>query len=145
MSDNPLKVIQVSGTLPPNGNGRFDFRVFPDYFNVYNGTWEIAVSDVTITGPKGPLVISPPHFICIKTNVVLGECTESFNRAPLPMQNFMLPGHQDMLFNFPQPKWFQINSPSHNFEAYTERYANKTDLFGNDLKCDITFLLRKIR
>lgn len=143
---NPLKVIQVSGILPSEGSQRFVAQLYSNYCNVCDGVWEIALSDVTITNSnKAVPTAANPAFISIHTNFVNGEFTPNHSRNFIPMQKLIIKGNEDALHNFDHPRWFQVNSPSLNFEAYTQRYANTGDRLKTDLFCSMTFLLRRIR
>jgi len=143
MSDNPLKIVEVSGVIPKSGNTRFDYHLNSNYLNTNQGVWQVCVLNISTF----PQVWSsqPPNFIEIKTNLVYGEYSQLFIRDNIPIQKVMILQSQNTLTNFQTPTWFQVNDGCQNFQVYIDRYGNVANDFRYEVKVIISFGFQRIR
>lgn len=145
MSGNPLKIIQVSGTLNISGNTRFDSRINVQYCDVLAGIWEICLTDITVIRNKNLPPSDELRFFEISTNFVQGEFLFENSRLEVPMQRLTIGNDKNTLVNFSSLKWFQVNSPGVNFQVNLNPYTKANTNFSIGPEVFLTFGLRRIK
>jgi hypothetical protein len=141
---NPTKTILVEGNLK---DGAISVNICKDYINVYTGTWNVAVKDLSFISIR-----EAKHFFNITTNLVCGQFKNKDNRLEeleVPIQRFYLelqPNKQkfikcDLI-------WFTVNRPSEqiflNFKLWpTPEPA--TAISSIDVKVYLTLLFNRMQ
>ena len=105
---NPTKTILLEGNLK---DGAISVNLCKDYIDIYTGTWNIAVKDLSFIS-----VSESKYFFNITSNLIFGQFRNKGNRLEeleVPIQRFYLevaPNEQkfvklDLL-------WFTVNRPN---------------------------------
>lgn len=147
MSDNPLKIIEVSTKLPESGNGKIDYYLNANYCDVMQGIWQICFLDITIIRDPKATVRVNPNFFEVSTNFVYGEFSADNSRLQVPLQKLYISDDKNNLFSASSFKWFQITSPGQHFQVQLNRYGNLSATFekGKPPTAILTFGLKRIR
>lgn len=97
--NNPLKSIVIEGDL---GLGEIQYKLCPDYLNVHQGIWEIAVYNIATTQIG---VLDKDYIFQISCNFVQGHM---FNKGQLSKVNVTL---CQFMCEKNTPKFVEINNP----------------------------------
>lgn len=144
MSDNPLKIIEIQGELLSNEEeGKFDFVIYSEYANIFEGVWQIAILDLTVLSNNSGAAPPNQKFLKISTNFVVGAFGKSFQREFVPIAKFQYSESGERLIRFNPPLFFNVNNQQRLFQLYLKTYGKNLQI-SNKLTFFITVGLRRV-
>lgn len=105
--NNPLKSIIVEGDLILQ---EIHFKICPDYFQLQNGIWEIAFSNLSVSLMD---TLTKDYIIQMSCNCVQGHkiSDRQLKKYPVELQQFKV--SKDLsknVINFNPPLWYVVNN-----------------------------------
>lgn len=129
--NNPVKIIQVQGTL---ANGELFKQICSDDLNIHSGNWEIAFSDLYLKFINCPIF---EDIFEISSNLVNSYqiTSRGLNKANTVIYTVKiksLANGRDLI-NATPTKWFQINCASDKLQVFVKSWE-PSDTFKNLVK-----------
>lgn len=140
---NPLKIINFEGTVPKELE--LSYRLCPDYFNINEGVWEIALSDIAFTFQSHAFRESVYE---ISSNLVQGfyyPPQNSLSKFNVVLGRFELdPNNPKLLQNFGGTKWFVVNNQPSEIKLYFNEWPKTGFIANPNFKVSVHLMLRRV-
>ena len=141
---NPLKSINIVGTLPKEKE--LSYKLCPDYFNLNEGVWEIALSDIAFNFSGHAFRESVYE---ISSNLVQGYYypkQQSLSKFNVVLGRFDLDPHNlKLLQNFGSNRWFVVNHQPSEIILYFKEWPNDKPFIADpNFKVSVNLLLRRL-
>jgi len=142
--NNPLKSINIVGDIPKTLE--LSYKLCPDYFNINDGVWEVALSDIAFSFKSHALRETVYE---ISSNLVQGYCypeKKTLSKNNVVLGRFEIaPDSLKLLQYFGSAKWFVVNNqPSEVKLFFKEWPADKSFIANPNFKVSVNLLLRRV-
>jgi hypothetical protein len=138
---NPTKTILVEGNLK---NGSISVNLCKDYIDIYTGTWNIAVKDLSFIS-----VSESKYFFNITSNLIFGQFKNKDNRLEeieVPIQRFFLEiAAARQKFTKFELLWFTVNRPNERIILNFNFWPKPDPIPDIDVKVYLTLLFNRMQ
>ena len=141
---NPTKTICFEGNIK---DGAISVTLCKDYIDIYKGTWNIAVKDVSFV-----TVSETKYFFNITSNLIFGQIKNKDNRLEeieVPIQRFYLetPANKQKFVKF-DLLWVTVNRPNEQIRLNFKLWPVPTPqiaISDIDVKVYLTLLFNRMQ